>query len=54
MSAAMRHSLERVGVWIGKRYATSGDTPSVARQYGGLGPRSHVNVGCRQEMGPGR
>jgi uncharacterized membrane protein YczE len=25
-----------------------------ARRYGGLGPHSHVNVGCRQECGPGR
>jgi len=24
------------------------------RPYEGLGPRSHVNVGCRQEVGPGR
>jgi hypothetical protein len=24
------------------------------RRYVGLGPRSHVNVGCRQEVGPGR
>jgi hypothetical protein len=24
------------------------------RRYGGLGPRAHVNVGCRQELGPGR
>jgi hypothetical protein len=24
------------------------------RRYEGLGPRSHVNVGCRQEVGPGR
>jgi hypothetical protein len=27
---------------------------SVVRRYGGLGPRAHVNVGCRQELGPGR
>ena len=25
-----------------------------SRRYEGLGPRSHVNVGCRQEVGPGR
>ena len=25
-----------------------------ARRYEGLGPHSHVNVGCRQESGPGR
>jgi predicted transcriptional regulator len=24
------------------------------RRYEGLGPHSHVNVGCRQESGPGR
>jgi transposase len=29
-------------------------TTQDTRRYEGLGPHSHVNVGCRQEFGPGR
>ena len=37
-------------VAFGAEGALPADPP---RRYGGLGPRSHVNVGCRQD-GPGR